>query len=236
MAELRALLSDGLTHRLHKWNHYFAPYERHFAPYRQSVPADEKIIILEIGVQYGGSLELWTKFFGGPERVRVFGADVDPACVERAQSIPGVEKILIGDQASSDFLQRLIDEIPCPHIIIDDGGHTMAQQNLTFEMLYPHLRPGGIWLTEDTHTSYWPQYSGGYGRPETFVERTKSLIDQLHGFHHDRPSPLRSCMTGLHVYDSMVFIEKPSEPLQPPFSEEWLNGQLLATHRTNYFQ
>ena len=32
---------------------------------------------------------------------------------------------------------------------------------VTFEALFPALRDGGVYLCEDTHTSYFPGYGGG---------------------------------------------------------------------------
>ena len=50
-------------------------------------------------------------------------------------------------------------------IIIDDGGHTMAQQKISFVNLFPAVKNGGMYIIEDLHTSYWSIYGGG-GTPE----------------------------------------------------------------------
>ena len=46
-------------------------------------------------------------------------------------------------------------------IIIDDGGHTMEQQIASIETLFPALNEGGVYLCEDTHTSYWESTAAG---------------------------------------------------------------------------
>ena len=62
-------------------------------------------------------------------------------------------------------------------ILIDDGGHTMEQQIVTFEELYDHINDGGIYLCEDVHTSYLEKFGGGYQKEGTFIEYSKKIID-----------------------------------------------------------
>jgi len=96
--------------------------------------------------------------------------------------------------------------------VIDDGGHRPEQQINTFEVLYPHISPDGIYICEDLHTSYWAEWGGGLRRAETFVEYSKNLIDQLHGWHSQEPGLKVTEFTrstfGLSYYDSMLVVEK----------------------------
>ena len=39
---------------IHKWNHYFEIYNKHFKRFR-----NKDINILEVGVSHGGSLQMW---------------------------------------------------------------------------------------------------------------------------------------------------------------------------------
>ena len=41
----------------------------------------------------------------------------------------------------------------------------MRQQITTLEEMFPAVIEGGVYLVEDLHTSYWPEYGGGYARP-----------------------------------------------------------------------
>lgn len=130
---------------IHKWHHYFDVYEAHFAPFRGKAPT-----VLEIGVQNGGSLRLWREYFG-PE-ARLFGADIDPACVARA---PADSQVFIGDQADPEFLKRVLEASGPPDIVIDDGGHRSNQMIQSFRAIYPAMRAPGVYLVEDTHTQFW---------------------------------------------------------------------------------
>ena len=43
---------------MHRWDHYIPIYERHFGRFR-----DRPIKMLEIGIQYGGGLYMWHRYF-----------------------------------------------------------------------------------------------------------------------------------------------------------------------------
>lgn len=194
---------------IQKWHHYFDIYHRHFAAYRGQSP-----VVVEIGVFHGGSLQMWRDYFG--PGARIVGVDMDPRC--RQFEEPGIE-VVIGDQEDRGFLAELRRRYPRIDILIDDGGHTMGQQIATFEELYPHLQPNGVFLCEDMHTSYAPNYQGGYRRPGTFVEYAKGLVDRLYAWYSFEPGrfavdELTRSTYALHFYDSVLVIEK--RPMEPP--------------------
>src|SRR2546425_5089317 len=151
---------------LHKWLHYFEIYDRHFSRYRGT-----DVHVLEIGVSHGGSLEMWKSYFG--PSARLFGVDINPDCKRLEDERTS---IFIGDQSDRAFLRKLPRKIPKIDILIDDGGHTMAQQISTFEELFKFVDANGIYLCEDVHTSYWREYGGGYKRKGSFVEYSKNFI------------------------------------------------------------
>ena len=146
MNDLYAFFQQGRNQRrIDKWHHYFEIYERHLARIRPSSPT-----MLEIGVQGGGSLEMWRQYFGGS--AHIYGLDIDPAA-RRHEDI--ATKIFVGDQADRAFLQNVMAQTGPLDLVIDDGGHTANQQITSFEAIYPNLNENGIYLVEDTHTSLW---------------------------------------------------------------------------------
>ncbi|HYI86508.1 MAG TPA: class I SAM-dependent methyltransferase [Burkholderiales bacterium] len=194
---------------IHKWHHYFDIYHRHFEAFRHRSP-----VVVEVGVFHGGSLEMWRKYFG--PGARIIGIDVDPRCRQfEGDSI----NILIGDQADRNFLGQVRALVPHVDIVIDDGGHTMEQQITTFEELYPHVQPHGVYLCEDLHTSYMPPYGGGYRKDGTFIQYATRLVDQLHGWYSKEPERFRvddftRSAYALHFYDSVLVVEK--KPIPEP--------------------
>ena len=97
--------------------------------------------------------------------------------------------------------------MPTPDIIIDDGGHTMEQQIATFEELYPWVNDQGIYICEDTHTSYWGNFNGGYRKPGTFIEYMKQQIVAM-GSPSEELTTYIQQDASVHCYDSVVVIEK----------------------------
>ena len=188
--------------QIHKLKHYFDVYERHFARYRGT-----DVHVLEIGVAHGGSLRMWRDYFGPGSRI--FGVDIQPAA--KSLEFEGAE-IFIGDQGDPVFLQALAAQLPRIDILIDDGGHSMYQQETTFRALFPHVQPDGVYLCEDLHTSYWGEFGGGYRRPGTFIELTKNLIDDLNAWHSHSVelsvSEFTRTADSLHIYESILVIEK----------------------------
>jgi len=188
---------------LDKWHHYFGIYDRHLARFR-----NRPVTVMEFGVSQGGSLQMWRNYFG-PE-VQLVGVDINPNCKRFEEA--GV-RIFIGDQADRSFLRRLAQEVPHVDVLIDDGGHTMAQQIATYEELYRHVAQDGVFLVEDLHTSYWKKWGGGYRKPGSFIEYSKGLIDQLNAWHSQDPSRFRVDdftlgTASMHFYDSVLVIEK----------------------------
>ncbi len=219
--------------RLDKWLHYFDIYERYFAPYRGT-----DCVFLEIGISQGGSLEMWRQYLG-PD-ARIIGVDIDPRCKQFEQD--GFE-VFIGSQSDPQFLEHLKEAVPKVDILLDDGGHTMHQQKTTFAHLFDHVKSDGIYLCEDTHTSYWLKYGGGVRRKGTFIEFSKRLIDSLHAYHSEQPerlsvNALTNQLKAIHFYDSVVVFEKQarSQPTSEAHGDEvfrretWHGTQKISTY------
>ena len=203
MNDLENFFYKNTGEAISKWKHYFEIYDRYFSRFR-----GKEVTIVEFGVLHGGSLMMWKDYFG--KGAKIYGIDINPAC----KSLEDEQiKIIIGSQEDRNFLRKLVYEIPRIDILIDDGGHTMEQQKLTFEELYQHIDEDGIFLCEDIHTSYWRKYGGGYKKRGSFVEYSKNFIDYIHAWHAENKRKLpitdftRSTYA-LHYYDSMLVIEK----------------------------
>jgi SAM-dependent methyltransferase len=198
------LWSDFLTNDqrvIHKWKHYFPIYERHFRPW-----VYRPVTFIEIGCGEGGSLQMWKRYFG--PHARIVGIDIEP---ESSRFAEDQIDIRIGAQQDLDFLQRLIDEFGAPDIVLDDGSHIMSHVCASFNFLYPKLSSSGIYMVEDLHTAYWPEYEGGHQRQGTFIELCKQLIDQLNADHargQPAPTEFTHSTLSMHFYDSVVAFER----------------------------
>ncbi|MBV9340049.1 MAG: class I SAM-dependent methyltransferase [Acidobacteria bacterium] len=198
------LWSNVLNHDrrlIHKWKHYFPIYERHFKEY-----VYKSVTFIEIGCGPGGSLQMWKQYFG--PHARIIGVDINPGCRRFAED---QIEIHIGAQQDTAFLQRLVEAVGTPDIVVDDGSHVMSDIVATFNFFYPKMPKNGVYLVEDLHTAYWEEYEGGLRKPTTFIETCKGLIDELNADHSRGALPsteFTKSTVGMHFYDSVVVFER----------------------------
>lgn len=196
-----------------KWGRhwYTGNYERYFSPYR-----DGRIKILELGIggykapdAGGRSLLMWKHYF---RRGQVFGLDI----IDKSAIAEGRIHTIKGDQADTAFLDKVGRDIGPLDIVIDDGSHINPHVIASFKALFRHIRPGGLYVIEDTQTSYWPGWDGtstDLNSPETTMGYVKQLIDGLNHREVVRGAPYQptytdSTVTAVHVHHNMVVIEK----------------------------
>ena len=106
-------------------------------------------------------------------------------------------------------MNELKKDIGSVDIVIDDGGHTMNQQIVSFEELFPIVSSDGVYLCEDTGTSFMPIYGGGY-RGKSFIDYSKRMVD---GFYKDTiddeyGNAYDAYIKSISYYSGLVFIEK----------------------------
>ena len=183
-----------------KWSNYFPIYEAHFDRYRGVA-----VNVLEIGIGGGGSLQMWKWYFGS--KSQIFGIDIDPDKLFQEKGIKTFEC----DQNNGNDLTTLMETLPKIDIVIDDGNHLMEGQITTFETVYPFIAENGIYLCEDTHTSFFPKHGGGPNVKRTYMAVMKKYIDQLSAFHSRgqvKVTNFTKTADSMHFYNSIVVIEK----------------------------
>lgn len=130
------------------WYHLFTVlYGSYF-----DIIRDNDIRMLEIGILAGSSLMMWNEYF---TNLTYFGVDLADYSQYNTEKV----KTIIANQESINELRDLPKELD---IILDDGGHTMLQQQFTLKTLFiEHLKSGGTYIIEDLHTSeeyYYPTH------------------------------------------------------------------------------
>ena len=103
------------------------------------------------------SLLLWTDERVFPNANAVINImEFDETCVRRIQQkYPETINFFVGDQSSRIDLEKLVQALGTMDLIIDDGGHSMNQQQTSLLYLFQHgLNPGGVYIIEDLHTSW----------------------------------------------------------------------------------
>lgn len=201
--------NDGV--RVHKWHHYLPLYDRYFARYRGTA-----VKFLEIGVNNGGSLQMWRRYLG-PDAV-LCGIDINPDC---AQYDGHSGMVRIGSQDDPDFLAKVVTEMGGVDVVLDDGSHRMAHIDTSLRVLFPMLSQGGTYMIEDLHTAYYPRFGGGLDAAGNFFNTVRRMIDDMHSWYHGKQRlavpELAQEFNGLHIHDSVVVIDK-AAPQRPTHS------------------
>lgn len=210
-----------------KWGglHWFTPhYEKHFGPMRY-----DPVRVLEIGIggfnfpALGGeSLRMWQRYF---PRGLIYGLDI----FDKSVSGPRIRTIK-GSQNDPELLRALGEELGPFDIVIDDGSHHNEHVRTSFEALFGYVRPGGFYVIEDLHTSYWPRLGGEAppGSPRTSIGMIKDLLDQIHfrEFADVDDEQARSAThpSEVFVYHNLAFLGKGvnSENGIPAYAQEGL--------------
>jgi hypothetical protein len=148
---------------------------------------------------------MWRSYFGA--EATIVGSDIDPNCANR---VTAPNQVRIGSQADATFLAQIVKEFGAPDVVLDDGSHIGHHQIASFHALFPLLKDGGLYIIEDTHTSYWPDWEGAVGRRGTAIEFAKSLIDDQHFWYYTGGdhSGMGEFMPAIHFNDSVIVIEK----------------------------
>jgi cephalosporin hydroxylase len=168
-----ATKTDKGPHR----HNYVEIYERFMFQWKH-----DPIKIFEIGIEDGGSLVMWQEYF---PKASIFGLDI-----EDKSALANVRvKTIVGDQSKRDQLQNAMKisggDID---ILVDDGGHTMEQQQVSLGYLFKFVRPGGYYVLEDIHTSI-PAIRPGYGVES---DGSNSTLRMIQNYMQSAPPAFKS--------------------------------------------
>jgi hypothetical protein len=205
-----------------KWEHYLQIYEAVLAG---RTSAGQPLRLLEIGVQNGGSLQIWSKYLSRDSII--VGIDIDPACAKL--SMPENVQIEIGDARDPFALQSMLGKARFD-VIIDDGTHRCGDIIPTFLACFDRLDWGGFYIIEDLHCSNFASHGGGFRNDRTAVEWFKGFTDCLNSDHFEpdadpklSPSELQQLriwgqqVAHVAFFDSVIMIQKLAAEKTSPY-------------------
>jgi cephalosporin hydroxylase len=174
--------------------------------------------VLEFGVLEGGSAVLFTllmeleKFVGIDLNDSARGIEPFLAQHEVGKKIKFYFRVSQSDEGAvrkvieSEFVRGPID------LIIDDASHQYAHTKRTFEIAFPHLRPGGLYVIEDWGWPHWKGCNAFMGEPAMSM-----LIFELAMLC----ATSREVVSDIRVFPSFAFIRKSEDAADlPDFSIE----------------
>jgi hypothetical protein len=146
-------------HDTDKGTQYTQVYDRWLSHARE-----HRMRMLEIGLYNGGSFRMWRDYL--PNTV-LHGIDIDARTLAYQDEVPNSQVRLV-DQGSAAALEGFVAELGGNYdFVLDDGGHTMVQQIVSFEVLWPQVMPGG----------------GDLRDPNTALDYCKDLADAVNRDH-----------------------------------------------------
>lgn len=142
------------TDKASRYHNYTPVYEYYFEPLR-----DKEIVLLELGIgdifslnREGESILMWREYFS---KGKCYAIDNNSDKVARNTDC------FWCDQTDEKVLKDIVDMIGSPDIIVDDCSHLKDNTIISFEILFPLLKSGGLFCVEDVIApSYWPSWGG----------------------------------------------------------------------------
>jgi hypothetical protein len=199
-----------------KWTSNLEKYESLFSPLR-----DKAISLFEIGIQNGGSLEIWSKYF---LKAKVFvGCDIDKKCSNLVYQDSRIN-LVIGDANQKKIQEDIIKKGRSFDIVIDDGSHRSSDIIKSFVNYFPHVADNGLYIIEDLHCSYWEDFEGGLFAPYSSMMFFKYLTDLINYEHWGVSKSYTDILEGFnHQYD----LKLKQDVLKNISSIEFLNSMCI---------
>lgn len=181
--------------------------------YERYLPgADQPVTLVELGVDQGNSMKMWLHYFRHAN-TRIIG--IDQTLSENAlyrDDYNGVANLFTADQADFQVAATITAMLPVD-VVIDDASHQGDKTAASFEVWWPHLLPGGLYVVEDTHCSYDTDHyrtAGKPGQQGTMMDFLKRLADDVNwGIHgYDRFHRMAQDVAYVHFYPGIAFIGK----------------------------
>jgi len=201
----------AIKHGTDKWGHHYYCdiYQQYFDRLR-----DKPITLLEMGFggyefpdKGGGSMKMWAEYFTNPVNLFLV-SDIYEKNLDGFDSRINFVNVKDG----IDYLKNYKY-----NIIVDDASHNSKDIITAFKELFHTVKSGGIYVVEDTQTSYWEveQYSGCAdlrGGPESStMNYFKYLVDCVNLEYlpdRSRVPEFAKDILSIHFYEKMIFILK----------------------------
>ncbi len=166
--------------------------------------------IVELGIWDGGSVAFWSELFH-PERHLALdlaeGPDGPDFLAWRARR--GLESRVTThwriDQGRRDQVLELVRrEHDGPlDLVVDDASHLYEATLASFEVLFPLLCPGGLFLIEDWSWAHWPEYQDP-AHPWTRLNEPTHLVCAL----VEAAGSDERLIPSIHLEQSFVAVER----------------------------
>jgi trans-aconitate methyltransferase len=168
---------------------YYHTFTRFYEPYFRPL-RNNPITILEIGISEGASLRMMQTYF---PHAQIHAIDVNPASI---RNYGDRVHTYLCSQTDLATVTTLFGDMEFD-IIIDDGSHVTSHQQMSLGFLFPRLKPGGLYICEDIHTSF---VQSRVDTPRTTLDLLQSKSFESPHIPSDAQSFLAAHVANIEVY------------------------------------
>ena len=161
---------------------------------------------IELGMWDGGSAAFWSLLTDAKFVAVDLSPRGDSAYFKQFASGRELLRTFWGtDAADEGAMERIVKEqyLAPLDLVIDDASHYYDPTKRSFEILFPKLRHGGLYIIEDWQWSFEKQQQSGDHTNAT----KRPLVDLIHDIMAAMAST-REMITRIEVYPLFVVIEK----------------------------
>lgn len=176
------------TDKASNHHNYLGIYETYLSKYKgRDLVLVDAIGGYEFFDRGGESLRMWAAYF--PD-ARIVGIDL----YGKTLDVPRNVHLYKCSQDSPTGMAKIFELEGKPDVFIDDFSHVNDLTLKTFDIVFPMLKPGGIYIVEDIEGSWYPDHGfGGTADPMDFTAPT--IINKFRGLLND----LNTKFIGGHV-------------------------------------
>ena len=190
-----------------------AKNEPYLRVYEELASAFSPRSILELGIFQGGSYVLLDKLFN-PRRMSAVEISAQPVAplLQYVADKQGRFVHFSTSQSDRKILEHIVrnelaDELD---LVVDDASHTYEQTKASFDILFPLLRPGGIYTIEDWSWAHHPEYQA----PDNPFSKGHALSNLL--FEQLMLMGSTWSISEIRVWKFLYLIRKSKRPLPAP--------------------
>jgi len=224
----RLLLNDLVFRLQHFKNDQWAEPDQFFAFFKTKLLVDQYLKylaemtefsprrIFELGIFDGGSTAFWFELFQPAKHVAIdlaTGKDSDYFQQYKASrnAEQRIKTYWATNQADRERLRRIVnDEFDAPlDLVIDDASHLYEPTKASFEILFPLLRKGGIYIIEDWAWAHWKEFHSPEHEWVNSTPLTKLVFELI-----EATGTSKTLISKVTVFEGFAAVERGTEEVR----------------------
>jgi SAM-dependent methyltransferase len=214
----RLVQEEGATEDAEGFEFYrLRPMVKAYQAFWASRPDFDPDRVLELGIWDGGSVAFWFEILQPRKHV-----GIDRGSLGQGPLLDGYldsrglrDRVAVYwdvDQADRGRLAEIAErEFDAPlDLVIDDASHRYAPTRESFEVLFPRLRPGGLYVIEDWGWRHWRGLDEDPDPRPTRTAPTRLVVELI-----EAAATSPQAIAAVHVNSLFAVVERGGSKLDP---------------------